>query len=102
MTAAEPLKVLLVEGDEEDFIVARKLLAEIEGRKVYLEWVANYQDALRAIETGDHDICLVDRHLGEHSELELLRKATDAHCRVPLIMFTSGRGHEIDNETWRA
>lgn len=104
VTAAseEPIKVLLVEDDEDDYILARGLLAEIEGREVDLEWVANYQDALRAIESGGHDVCLVDYRLGERTGLELLREAADAHCKVPMIMFTGQRAQEIDNEALQA
>jgi diguanylate cyclase (GGDEF)-like protein len=99
---AEPLKVLLVEDDEDDFLMARSLLSEMESRKVDLEWVANYQDALRAIERGGHDVCLVDYYLGERNGLELLREAADAKCTVPMIMLTGQSACEIDAEAMEA
>jgi diguanylate cyclase (GGDEF)-like protein len=101
MTAL-PLKVLLVEDDEDDFILARDLLSEIDGGTVDLEWVANYQDALRAIERGTHDICLVDYLLGERTGLDLLREAVACNHTVPMIMLTSQSGYEIDTEAMKA
>ncbi len=42
------LRVLLVEDDEDDYIIIRDLLSEMERFK--LEWVIDYDDALKAIE----------------------------------------------------
>jgi diguanylate cyclase (GGDEF)-like protein len=100
--SAESIKILLVEDDEDDFILARSLLNRIDGRKVELEWVANYQDALRAIERGSHDVYLVDYFLGERNGLELLREAMDDHCTAPMIMFTSHTEYAIDTEAMKA
>ena len=99
---ARPLKVLLVEDDEDDFILARALLSEIDGRTVDLEWVANYQDAVRAIERGTHDIYLVDYLLGERTGLDLLREAMAWNRTIPMIMLTNQSGYEIDTEAMKA
>jgi len=99
---AEPLKVLLVEDDEDDFLLARGLLSEVGGRKVDLRWAASYQEALRAIESGDHDVCLVDYRLGERTGLELLREAGCADYKAPMIMLTSQNDYDLDAEAMRA
>lgn len=99
---AEPLKVLLVEDDEDDFLLARSLLSEVGGRKVDLRWAASYQEALRAIESGGHDVCLVDYRLGERTGLELLREAGCADYKAPMIMLTSQNDYDLDAEAMRA
>jgi diguanylate cyclase (GGDEF)-like protein len=99
---AEPLKVLLVEDDEDDFLLARGLLSEVGGRKVDLRWAASYQEALRAIESGGHDVCLVDYRLGERTGLELLREARCGDCKAPMIMLTSQNDYDLDAEAMRA
>lgn len=99
---AEPLKVLLVEDDEDDFQLARGLLSEVGGRKVDLRWAASYQEALRAIESGGHDVCLVDYRLGERTGLELLREAGCADRNAPMIMLTSQNDYDLDAEAMRA
>jgi diguanylate cyclase (GGDEF)-like protein len=99
---AEPLKVLLVEDDEDDFLLARGLLSEVGGRKVDLRWAASYQEALRAIESGGHDVCLVDYRLGERTGLELLREVRCGDCKAPMIMLTSQNDYDLDAEAMRA
>lgn len=102
MLSSRPLKVLLIEDDEDDFILAQGLLSEFGGCPVELDWVSNYQDALRAIERGAHDICLVDYLLGERTGLELMREALTTTRPIPMIMLTSQTGYEIDTEAMMA
>ncbi|MEJ7872994.1 MAG: hypothetical protein WKF67_12115, partial [Rubrobacteraceae bacterium] len=59
------LKVLLVEDDEDDYVIIRDLLSEM-GR-FELEWVTDYDHALEAIEREEHDVYLLDYLLGERS-----------------------------------
>jgi diguanylate cyclase (GGDEF)-like protein len=94
--------VLLVEDDEDDFVLTSSLLSEIEGQKVDLEWVANYQDAVRALERSAHDVCLVDYQLGERTGLELLREVAGVNSAAPIIILTSHNGYDVDAEAMRA
>ncbi len=100
--SAEPLRVLLVEDDEDDFVLTSSLLSEIDSQKVDLEWVANYQDALLALRRSEHDVCLVDYYLGERTGVELLRKAAEVNSTAPMIMLTSHSGYDVDAEAMRA
>lgn len=43
------IKVLLVDDDENDYILIRNLLAKVEGIRFELEWVGTYEDALELI-----------------------------------------------------
>lgn len=99
---AQPLKVLLVEDDEDDFVITSNLLSEIPGRQVDLKWVATYADALREMESGKHDICLVDYALGERNGLELLHEAVEVNCVAPMIMLTGHNGYDIDTQAMKA
>lgn len=99
---AEALRVLLVEDDEDDFVLTSSLLSEIDSSKVDLEWVANYHDAVLAIGRGEHDVCLVDYYLGERTGLDLLHEAAEANSAAPMIMLTSHTGYDVDAEALRA
>lgn len=96
------LKVLLVDDDEDDYVLTRDLLSEVKGTNYETRWVSKYAEALEAICKGDHDVCLIDYRLGEGTGIELLRKAITAGCRMPMILLTGQGDREIDIEATRA
>jgi two-component system sensor histidine kinase/response regulator len=96
------IKVLLVEDDEDDYVITRKLLSRIEGTDYLLDWVTRYDAGLEAIIRSDHDICLLDYRLGERNGLELLREAVAKGCKTPLILLTGQGDREVDLEAARA
>jgi PAS domain S-box-containing protein len=94
------LKVLLVEDDEDDYVIIRDLLSEME--KFELKWVTDYDHALEMIERKEHDVCLLDYRLGERSGLELLREALERGCQGPIILLTGQGDREVDLEAMQA
>jgi diguanylate cyclase (GGDEF)-like protein/PAS domain S-box-containing protein len=98
MASAEGLRILLVEDDEDDFVLTRGML-EAPGRaRVELDWAQNYASALRAIRAGIHDLYLVDYRLGEHTGLELVREAWQSDPPAPVIVLTGQDDYEVDLE----
>ena len=100
--ANERLKVLLIEDDEDDFILARGLFSEIKGWQVDLEWINSFAAGLDMIARGQHDVCLVDYRLGAQNGIELLRAALERGCQAPIILLTGQGEREIDLEAMRA
>lgn len=94
--------VLLVEDDEEDYLITRSLLAQIKQVKFHLDWVATYEAALTMIETCRHDVYLVDYRLGRHDGLELLQAAILKGCRSPIILLTGYVDAELDQAAMKA
>ena len=90
------IRVLLVDDDEDDYILTRHLLAEAEGACFDLEWVTTYQAALEAMKQGKHHVCLVDYRLGDQNGLELVRIAVDMDFNAPIIMLTGKGNRSID------
>src|SRR5580658_3057535 len=97
-----PIRVLLVEDDEDDYRLTRALLAEIQSRKFQLDWVSTYDAGLEAIGRGQHDVYLLDYRLGTHHGLELLRVALERGCLAPLILITGEGDEQIDIEAMKA
>jgi len=98
----EPLKVLLVEDDEDDYILARSLFREIKGSRFDLEWRTNFAEGLAEMIANRHDICLVDYRLGARNGIALLREAVEKGSRAPVILLTGQGEHEIDIEAMKA
>ncbi|HUE36245.1 MAG TPA: response regulator [Candidatus Acidoferrum sp.] len=100
--SAAPVKVLLVDDDEDDFLITRDLLSQIREQRHHLDWLNNYDDALAAVKKGEHDLCLLDYRLGERTGLELLRESQAVKSRLPIILLTGQGDQEIDLEAMRA
>ncbi|NET60979.1 MAG: response regulator, partial [Symploca sp. SIO2E6] len=96
-----PVKVLLVDDDEDDYALTRDLLAE-SPTNFELEWVATYKVALDSIEHNQYDIYLFDYRLGERNGLELLREAITLGCQGPIILLTGQGDQGIDIEAMKA
>jgi len=96
------LKVLLIEDDEDDYVLTRDLLSEVDGTNYESVWVSKYSDALAAICEGDQDVCLIDFRLGEGTGIDLVRQAKSAGCRVPMILLTGQGDQETDMEATEA
>ena len=102
MNPNEPLRVLLVEDDEDDFILTRDLFNEIRGRPSQLEWKKTFDTGLEAMARNEHEVCLVDYRLGAHTGIELLRAAIEKGCKAPIILLTGQGEREIDMEAMKA
>ena len=94
------LRVLLVDDDEDDYVLVRDLLAGMEG--LSLGWADDYEAALSALSGDCYDVCLVDYRLGERSGLELLREASASGHKAPMILLTGRGDRELDLEAMRS
>ena len=100
----EPIKILLVDDDEDDYVLTRDLLSEVKGRAYNLEWIALYDDALRAVcsSSSNYDVCLFDYRLGERTGVDLLHEIVAAGNKVPIILLTGQGDHDVDIEAMKA
>ena len=97
-----PVRVLLVEDDEDDYVLTRELLSDAKRTSFDLEWISSFEEALGALATSTHDLCLIDYRLGEHDGLELLAHARELGVTAPLILLTGQGGGDIDLAAMRA
>ena len=92
----EAIAVLLVEDDEDDYLITRGLLDKQERARFELDWRSSYDDGLSAILERRHDVYLIDYRLGEHTGLELVQAGFLPYAHAPVIMLTGQVDYEID------
>jgi diguanylate cyclase (GGDEF)-like protein/PAS domain S-box-containing protein len=92
------IRVLLVEDDEDDYLITRDMLADQDSGRFELDWQPDYDGALQAIRMQCHDVYLIDYRLGERTGLQLMREGFADRPSAPVIMLTGQATHEIDLE----
>ena len=98
----DAVKVLLVEDDEEDYMITRDLLSDVRGQRYDLKWVQNYDDNGAASLAREADVCLVDYHLGKGNGVEVMHRMQEGGCKAALIMLTGHNDREVDMEAMKA
>lgn len=86
--ADETINILLIDDDEDDFLITQDHLSDFEERRYVLDWRDTYQGGLDAIQRAEHDVYLLDYHLGVRSGIDLLREAIRLGVHRPIIMLT--------------
>ena len=95
---SRPVRVLLIDDDQDDYIMVRELLSDISHRVFILKWVSDYPTALDAILSNQFDVCLLDYRLHERNGLELMQEAVSRGAMTPIV-FLSGQGrYDLDLE----
>lgn len=97
------LRVLVVDDDEEDFLILRDLLADYPQGRFELEWVGTLAAGAAALREDRHDVFLVDYQLGPDNGLDLVRLAVaEGSMHRPVIMLTGHGNAEVDREALSA
>ena len=94
--AEKEIHVLLIEDDEEDYILVRGYLKDLKLRQYRLDWARTYEDGLRGIKTGKYDAFLVDYRLGGETGVDLIKEAINDGIYAPFILLTGLGTPEID------
>ena len=89
-------RVLLVEDDEDDYILTCDYLNQLDSHTFEIDWVTNPTTALEQLNLGKHDICLLDYQLGAYNGLTVLEKAATNGCTIPIIMLTGQSDDTLD------
>ncbi|HEY8400966.1 MAG TPA: hybrid sensor histidine kinase/response regulator [Cytophagaceae bacterium] len=96
------IKILLVDDDEEDFMLTRDIIDEIPHRKYHLDWVSTYEEAMESIRKKNHDVYLIDYRLGAKTGIDIIKEAIASGCGCPLILLTGQGDIEIDEKATKA
>ncbi|HEX5305041.1 MAG TPA: EAL domain-containing protein [Dyella sp.] len=89
----KPLRVLVVDDDEDDFILIRDMLRDVSEGGYTFEWCATPEEGLSELRRGAHDVYLVDYLLGPASGLDLIEAVNREGLTRAFIVLT-GRGNQ--------
>ena len=92
----DKIHVLLVEDDEDDYVLTRTLVSSRENANIRLDWVDSYADAIKAVCDNKYDVYLVDYRLGEHTGIDLIQEAFRSGCHAPMILLTGQDDFSVD------
>ncbi len=90
------VSVLLVEDDEDDYVLTRELLGEIRATRFKIDWVRDFDRAMESLDGCAHDVALVDYRLGGRDGVELVAEAVGRKCDLPIILLTGQGDRETD------
>lgn len=98
---ARLIRVLLIEDDEDDVLLANEYLHEIEYYHFDIEWEPNYKQAREKMVSNQYDIFLIDYMLGGANGLELIKYAQDKGVLTPCILLTGQGDLKVDLDASR-
>lgn len=98
MKTNEKIKVLLVDDDEDDFIITEAFFEEDPAHRFVLDWVSDPVEGINKIKSEAYDVYLIDLFLGEPNGLEIIEQAVAFDCKKPLILLTGLGNRDIDKQ----
>ncbi|MDH3193444.1 MAG: response regulator, partial [Acidimicrobiia bacterium] len=96
MPQKRSFRVLMVDDDEDDYILTRSVLEEVEGSHYDLQWISDIDAGFAKLDSGDYDIILMDYYFGGRTGVEILREAVAEGCTTPFILLTGLGDRDVD------
>lgn len=95
-------KILLVDDDEDDYVLTREMLSDAKHGQYTLEWAMTYEDGWEKLQKNHYDAVLMDYDLGPRNGLDLIRYMVDNNSPCPIILFTGRGSHTVDIQAMQA
>ncbi|HET8884454.1 MAG TPA: ATP-binding protein [Candidatus Saccharimonadales bacterium] len=100
-TKNNSIKVLLIDDDEDDYLIIKRVFAHIPDSPFVLSWCSDYDEAKKAITHKQYDIYLIDYRLGANTGLELLEFAQPYKRAEPFILLTGVGDKTIEKRSMK-
>ena len=91
-------KILIIEDDEDDYIIMKHYLSKIDAVDYDVYWCSRFEDAMPRIRENEHDIYLIDQFLGKGEGVEIIEQARTEGVNKPLILLTGASNRSIDKK----
>jgi DNA-binding NtrC family response regulator len=97
-----PIKILLIDDNEEYSAVARHYLRSFHNRVFELRWVSSQETALQELsKNGGFDLILMDYFLQGTTGLEITKKLHEENIDIPIILLTGNKDFRIAIEAMK-
>lgn len=93
------IKVLLVDDDEDDYLILKRIFSKIPHSPFVLQWSNTFEEAKDLVQSSDFDIFLIDYRLGAHTGLELLEIAMPSKRSEPFLLLTGAGDTAIERKS---
>lgn len=98
---SKSIRILLVDDDEDDYLIIRNFIHKINQSPFKLEWTSSVEEAASIIGSESHDIYLIDYRLGEEDGLELLSRFDLVQRPEPFIILTGAGDERVERKAMR-
>lgn len=93
MQKLKKLNVLIIDDDEEDIFLLRKMIQSVMEEGFGCEFATDFENGIDVLQKVQYDVCFLDYRLGKRDGIELLKTVHDVKKRGPVILLT-GQGDE--------
>ena len=90
------IRIAIIEDDEDDFLIIKDYILDIEGKSFVVDWFQDYNAAIEAIKNKEYHLYFVDYFLGHKTGLDLLDAAAELNFDRPIILLTGLGNKAID------
>jgi signal transduction histidine kinase len=94
--ASQTMEVLLIDDDQDDYLLTEKMLSSSRECYVHLTWASSFEEGRSLIYSKRYDAILVDYYLGVNTGLELIEDAMERKDSTPFILLTGRGSSEVD------
>ena len=100
MKSEYSIDVLLIDDDEDDVLLTRELLSEINQKdsliRYELIWEKDPAAAFQALRDDQFHVALLDHYVGGRTGIEIVADAVAAGTNTPMILLTGAGSDDID------
>jgi len=93
LNGLHPLRVLVVDDGDAASRVAEQLADGVEDGRYVVARATTLTDGLEAIAKEEHDVCVVDHHIGVRTGFDLLASVTTEGIDVPVVFVARPGDH---------
>lgn len=93
------VRVLLVDDDEEDYLIIRHLFSSMKSIETTLDWVSSSDEAIDRIKSGQYDAYLIDYRIDGRTGLDVLQEVNALERLEPFILLTGVGDYGVERES---